>query len=308
MADSTVSLKMNYEIPNNATLQTQYQTVSDNTNFFLFDRVRGTSTPLSTDAFENLQNNIKNRRAAVPCWDHSRVILSKVDSTTGEDSTYDRANYVDGFSIGKKFIATQAPKAETVDNFLDMVWQNRCRYIVVLTKIIENNEEKCYPYWLTHIGYKKTEKYIVTTKKINEFEEHTKYILKLKNRKIAKEFCIITLYHYTDWPENGTPANVLQFAGLASSINMDYKDYRFYEKEAAGPIVVHGSAGAGRTGTYCAIDYCMDQYLQTKTVDVFTAVRRIRSMCHSSVMNVDQYKVIFCVLKEFIDFLAQYSE
>ncbi|BAF45545.1 GfV-C8-ORF1 [Ichnoviriform fumiferanae] len=302
---------MRFAIPDDATLQSQYQTaIQDETNLFLLDRVAGGSTKPSIEAFEKPENNVKNRRADVPCWDHSRVNLSNVDSTAANDSTYIHANYVDAFSTERKFIATQAPMAQTVDDFLDMIWQNNCGNIVVLTKMVENNEEKCYPYWSTDMGDKKSEKYTVTTIEIEEIDDYTKYTLQLENRKVAKDFPLISLYHYTHWSENGVPADgeptVYQFAGLVTAINIEYDEYCYCGGKFAGPIVVHGSAGAGRTGTFCAINYCVDQYLRTKNVDVLRAVQRMRSMRHSSVMNADQYKFIFCVLKSFIEDFARF--
>lgn len=136
-----------------------------------------------SSVFDNLKNAAKNRFNSIPYWYHSRVKLSKSNSSKLD---FINANYVNGWAKTNKFIATEAPFYDTIDDFWDMVWQNESEIIVVLTKIMEGDQQKCHPYWATNVDdVEVTKKYIVRTQKAIEEGDYVIYRLELKDVEIG---------------------------------------------------------------------------------------------------------------------------
>lgn len=258
---------------------------------------------LTTEAFNNLANRTKNRYQNIPCWDHSRVVLSS-DDPAGSD--YIHANYVDGYCWKKKFIATQAPMSRTIVDFFDMVWQNNSKIIVVVASMLEDQQKKMYPYWSIVLGNQIHREYVVWTKKVDDEGDYKKYYLEIKNIATEDDYRKVSLYHYADWPAQGTPKNIEGFLAFVLAINGE-SVRNFLEPPAiTAPIVVHCNAGTGRTGTFCVIDICLEQWLTSSQVNVLNTVKRVRSERHSSVKCAKQYAFIFRILKAAIKYDVTY--
>lgn len=260
----------------------------------------GETYVFSTEAFDDKSNKKKNRYENVPCWDHSRVILPKSGPAGSTDSDYIHANYVNAPGCKKKFIATQAPMSNTIIDFLNMIWQNRCLIIVVLTEICEDEENNMYSYWSTTKGVRKIGKYTIETTKIKQKKNYTKYSLEVEHAEVTKERRSIRLFHYTDWEIHGIPKNINGFLSLISHVNE--KRLKNFEGPSnfPSPIVVHCNAGVSRTGTYCVIDICLDEFSIFGEIDVLDVVRSVRAQRHSSVFSANQYAFIFKTLKEAV--------
>ncbi|KAL6734802.1 hypothetical protein Aduo_005302 [Ancylostoma duodenale] len=88
-------------------------------------------------------NPQKNRYKDVFCTDETRVVLSWPPGK----NDYIHANWVSGSDVPKKFICTQAPTKNTVEDFWRMIWQEQCKSIVMLCNIMECGKKKCEQYW-----------------------------------------------------------------------------------------------------------------------------------------------------------------
>nr|AGQ20107.1 AsIV-cont00002-ORF3 [Apophua simplicipes ichnovirus] len=125
------------------TLQSEYERIRNLPNNCLFSSAQLSSPAWpSTIEWSLDENKMKNRSESVPCWDHSRVLLSN-----SVESNYIHANYIDSFSRRRKFIACQAPTMWTVDDHLDMIWQTKSREVLSLLAI---RSYLCKYYCQTH--------------------------------------------------------------------------------------------------------------------------------------------------------------
>nr|AGQ20209.1 AsIV-cont00097-ORF2 [Apophua simplicipes ichnovirus] len=118
----------------------------------------------------------------------------------------------------------------------------------------------------------------------------------MKNKTTRERPRSISLYHYRDWPQFGVPLNVKDFLTFFMVINAEELE-RFFTSLGTGPVVVHGIAGIGRTGAFCALDVCFEEWHKTNATNVLDTVKRIRRERHMSVETADQYAFIFCSLE-----------
>ncbi|XP_061194946.1 receptor-type tyrosine-protein phosphatase epsilon-like [Saccostrea echinata] len=231
-------------------------------------------------------NNIpKNRFKTTFPYDHSRVILK-----TEAGSDYINANYIEGAARDNEYIASQGPKQNTVGDFWTMVWQENVSVIVMLTNLKERNKIKCTQYWPdgnTHINYG-----TVSVKMIEE-KEYVFYIVRKMTviHTETKKSRVVTQYHYTAWPDHGTPDPLclVVFLGHVTRTGTNQKD---------SPTVVHCSAGIGRTGTYIAIDVLNHIGRKTGKVNVAEYVKKMRKNRMNMVQTYEQYITIFLALNE----------
>ncbi|PNF33815.1 Tyrosine-protein phosphatase non-receptor type 9 [Cryptotermes secundus] len=240
----------------------------------------------------------KNRYTDVLCYDDCRVLLSQIDGDPCSD--YINANFVDGYKQKNAFISTQGPLSKTACDFWRMVWEQQVLVVVMTTRVVERGRTKCAQYWEPEEGGAATYgTFKVTTASV---EEHTDYIvtsLKLTNLK-TDERREVSHHQFTSWPDYGVPHSALAMLDFLDRVRQQQsKMVTALGDTWAGhprgpPIVVHCSAGIGRTGTFCTLDICISRLEDVGTVDVRGTVERIRSQRAYSIQVPDQY--VFCHL------------
>ncbi|XP_053788711.1 receptor-type tyrosine-protein phosphatase kappa-like isoform X2 [Vidua chalybeata] len=237
------------------------------------------------NAGKELCNQNKNRYKSIIPYDHSRVVLQPSDTGNG----YINASYVDTYRSPHFFIAAQGPLAGTVVDFWHMVWQEKTSVIVMLTGIVEQNKTKCEQYWPEH-----EQVYGDFTVTLNNTWTTTGLVKRIFC--LQKTGCAlpraVEQFHYLLWPDHGVPRNPSQLLCLVEVVNK-----RVLEAPA-GPVLVHCSAGIGRTGTFIALDFLLKMGKAEGKVDVFHCVQQLREQRVSMVQTKEQYSFLYEALLE----------
>ncbi|XP_076649088.1 tyrosine-protein phosphatase Lar isoform X4 [Halictus rubicundus] len=238
----------------------------------------------------NMEVNVsKNRYANVIAYDHSRVILQTIDGVGGTD--YINANYCDGYRKQNAYVATQGPLQETFGDFWRMCWELRSCTIVMMTKLEERTRIKCDQYWPS----RGPETYGLMTVTITDVQELATYCIRSfqVSRAGYSERREIKQLQFTAWPDHGVPehpAPFLQFLRRVKSMN----------PPDSGPLIVHCSAGVGRTGCFIVIDSMLERIKHEKMIDIYGHVTCLRAQRNYMVQTEDQYIFIHDALYEAV--------
>ena len=228
-------------------------------------------------------------------YDHSRVVLTSVQGQRNSD--YINANYIDGFQQFQAYIGSQGPLDETFESFWRMIWEQKVFVIVMITNLVERGRRKCDMYWPKDKDTTQTYGHIdVTLVREDVMANFTVRSLRVKHTKLRKkkwsvsERCV-EQYHYTGWPDHGTPTDTLPVLSFVrKSVGCNPPD--------GGAIVAHCSAGVGRTGTYIAIDAMLRQATAKGEINVFGFLKHIRCQRNHLVQTEEQYVFLHDALVE----------
>jgi protein tyrosine phosphatase len=262
------------------------------------------------------QNKRKNRYSNVHPYDHTRVVLQRAAGSAtdgakdGDDLSYINACWVDGFGRPKEYIASQGPKEETVADFWWMVWQERATMIAMLNKLKENGRSKCAKYW-PEPGERAVYGAVAVTglEPADGAAEATQ-----ADGIITREFTValvgagaegeqqpessaprrLVQYQFTGWPDFGVPSTADGLLDILAVVESKTSD-------ESGPLVVHCSAGIGRTGTFCTIDTNIKMLRQQGSLDILGTVAKLRTQRPGMVQTKEQLDFCFQALVEVIE-------
>lgn len=230
-------------------------------------------------------NRPKNRFTNILPYDHSRFKLQPVDDEEGSD--YVNANYVPGYNSPREFIVTQGPLHCTRDDFWRMCWESNSRAIVMLTRVVEKGREKCDHYW----PYDTLPVYYgdICVTLLND-THYPDWVISEFLLCRGDQQRVMRHFHFTTWPDFGVPnppQTLIRFVRC------------FRERIATEqrPIVVHCSAGVGRSGTFIALDRILQSINHSDVVDIFGIVYAMRKERVWMVQTEQQYICIHqCLL------------
>ncbi|CAG2232084.1 PTPRT [Mytilus edulis] len=249
------------------------------------------------------ENKVKNRFLSTWPYDHSRVILK---GDTKHD--YINASYIDNYEKEKTYIAAQGPKKVTLRDFWHMIWQDNVGKIVMVTQLIENRKAKCERYWPKTVTEPLVVNNFIVTMK--EEIEQTVYVyrsLTVLNKNINCAMCRsydintsclildctrkkIHHFHFTQWPDHGVPDSI--------KLVKFYRKVRSQKCNQHGPMLVHCSAGIGRTGTFIAIDALYENGKKVGHVNIMEYIEMARKDRINMVQTHEQYETVFEALLE----------
>uniref|UniRef100_A0A8C2YRG2 Phosphatidylinositol phosphatase PTPRQ n=2 Tax=Chinchilla lanigera TaxID=34839 RepID=A0A8C2YRG2_CHILA len=239
----------------------------------------------STDA-DLPWNRTKNRFPNIKPYNNNRVKLIADAGVPGSD--YINASYVSGYLCPNEFIATQGPLPGTVGDFWRMVWETRTKTLVMLTQCFEKGRIRCHQYWpednkpVTFFGD------IVITKLM----EDVQIDWTIRDLKIERHGDCMTVRqcNFTGWPEHGVPENSTPLIHFVKLV-------RASRAHDTTPMIVHCSAGVGRTGVFIALDHLTQHINDHDFVDIYGLVAELRSERMCMVQNLAQYIFLHqCIL------------
>ncbi|KAG8237365.1 hypothetical protein J437_LFUL017488 [Ladona fulva] len=231
-------------------------------------------------------NRPKNRFTNILPYDHSRFKLQPVDDEEGSD--YINANYVPGFNSPREFVVTQGPLHSTRDDFWRACWESNSRAVVMLTRCIEKGREKCDRYWpydTQPVFYGDIQLTLLNESFYPDWNISEFRMCRGDQSRIIRHF------HFTTWPDFGVPdppQTLVRFV----------RAFRERVPPDQRPIVVHCSAGVGRSGTFIALDRLLQQVKRgDQVVDIFGMVHAMRKERVWMVQTEQQYICIHqCLL------------
>ncbi|XP_049663648.1 receptor-type tyrosine-protein phosphatase C isoform X10 [Accipiter gentilis] len=285
-------------IPSEQLLDTYKRKIADEGRLFLdeFQSIPRVFTKFSIKEAKKPHNQNKNRYIDILPYDHNRVELSEIPGDPGSD--YINASYIDGFKEPRKYIAAQGPKDETMDDFWRMIWEQKATIIVMVTRCEEGKRNKCAQYWPSMENGSVTYGDIIV--KINESKTCPDYVIQKLHITNGREKTAgrdVTHIQFTGWPDHGVPEDPHLLLKLRRRVNALSNFF-------SGPIVVHCSAGVGRTGTYIGIDAMLEGLDAEGRVDVYGYVVKLRRQRCLMVQVESQYILIHQALVEY----NQYGE
>ncbi|CAG5939213.1 unnamed protein product [Menidia menidia] len=270
-----------------------------------YEEIRKEPPAGSFDYSKKLSNQIKNRYSDVLCLDQSRVRLCQLCDEEDETSDYINASFMDGYKRRNTYIATQGPLPKTFGDFWRMVWEQMVLIIVMTTRVVERGRVKCGQYWPLEDGRTEQHGYfLVRNTHIQVFQDFKLSHLELYNTQSGEKRDVYH-YLYVSWPDFGVPKS--------ASAMLDFREHVLRTREAAvrsmgsswrgppegPPVVVHCSAGIGRTGTFCTLDICLSQLEDVGSVDIHQTVRRMRTQRAFSIQTWDQYYFCYTAVIEY---------
>uniref|UniRef100_A0A3P9BTD7 Protein tyrosine phosphatase receptor type Na n=1 Tax=Maylandia zebra TaxID=106582 RepID=A0A3P9BTD7_9CICH len=249
--------------------------------------------PSSVAVAQSADNMDKNRHAEALPYDHSRVKL-KTDVNPNKQDYINASMLFDHDPRQPSYIATQGPLPHTVADFWQMVWENGCTVIVMMTALVEDGEKQCERYWpdegssLYHIY------------EVNLVSEHIwckDFLVRsfyLKNVQ-TQETRTLTQFHLLSWPADGIPTSTRPLLDFRRKVNKCYRG-------RSCPIIVHCGDGTGRTGTYILIDMVLNRMAKgVKEIDIAATLEHIRDQRPGLVRTKDQFEFALTAVAEEVN-------
>uniref|UniRef100_A0AAZ3RYI1 protein-tyrosine-phosphatase n=1 Tax=Oncorhynchus tshawytscha TaxID=74940 RepID=A0AAZ3RYI1_ONCTS len=276
-----------------------------------FDALQKQETKVKKSREEGMrpENKSKNRYKNILPFDETRVILSSGDpDIIGSD--YINGNYVTNKlqepSDQKVYIACQGCLATTVNDFWQMVWQERTRVIVMTTREVEKGRNKCVPYWPEMQGSKEVGPYVVTWVSERDATDYKIRVMEISPLDQSDSVRTIWHYQYLSWPDHGVPEEPGGVLSFLTQVNTKQAEFA-----NAGPMIIHCSAGIGRTGTIVVIDMIIET-IDTKgldcDIDIQKSIQMVRDQRSGMVQTEAQYKFIYLAVSDYIEASKTYNK
>ncbi|XP_054764154.2 receptor-type tyrosine-protein phosphatase alpha-like [Lytechinus pictus] len=243
-----------------------------------FEALPGVNAELQTYAKEE-ENKPKNRYRNILPYNNSRVVLEVIDEDPYSD--YINASYIDSFTKEKAYIASQGPKKNTINDFWRMILQENIKVISMVTKLEEGLKAKCDCYW-PDIG--NDAKYgDICVKSKNREERDFGVIRSFIIFKAYEDRRQVTHFQFTKWPDKSVPKQTSLFLRYMREVK------NAHQLDDSAPLLVHCSAGIGRSGVLIAMDSVVDQANKTGKVNVHGFVQAMRDCRQNMVQTDEQY-------------------
>jgi len=243
----------------------------------------------TTQACDLPVNKPKNRYPDIRAYDQTRVKLASSEEIEGSD--YINANFVVGYKERKRWVCAQGPLEYTLADFWRMIQEQGVEIVIMLTNLEEYNRVKCAQYW-PGAG---TSTYGPVTIAFVQEKRYSDYVVReLKLTMEGHAPRTISHYHYLQWKDFNAPEHAPAMLKFVKRINEAWS--------GSSPILVHCSAGVGRSGTLIAIDSLTQAITEEGAVSIFQTVSDLRRQRNYLVQSVKQYQFVYRAIMEFAQF------
>uniref|UniRef100_A0A4W3IKG1 Protein tyrosine phosphatase receptor type N2 n=1 Tax=Callorhinchus milii TaxID=7868 RepID=A0A4W3IKG1_CALMI len=252
--------------------------------------------PNNSSVAEREDNTHKNRSHQVLPYDNSRVTL-KTESSLSNSDYVNASPIMDHDPRNPAYIATQGPLPATVADFWQMVWENGCVVIVMLTPLMENGDQQCHHYWPDE----------------GSQLYHIYEVLSLSTDHWLQIILYRSLYRLlaTDHPQQIT-LQIALYRSLATDYSLQItavKSFSFCFRKVnkcyrgrSCPIIVHCSDGAGRSGTYVLIDMVLNRMAKgAKEIDIAATLEHLRDQRPQMVQTKEQFEFALTAVAEEVN-------
>ncbi|KAK3756429.1 hypothetical protein RRG08_029099 [Elysia crispata] len=233
------------------------------------------------------KNIKKNRYKNIIPYDSSRVLL-QADHSKGH-SDYINASFVKGYKTGESFIASQGPNDLILNDFVRMLWEHKVDKVVMLTNLIELGKKKCNMYWPTE-GEEEYDEVTVGLLTTHVFADYTIRHLRLsKSGEPARD---VTQFHFTAWPDKSVPESpwgLVDFHQRVMAVPGSGPVLRVIAVPEPVPVLVHCSAGVGRTGTFIALCNLLQEAEDTGKMNFLDTLWKLRQDRMHTIQTAAQY-------------------
>jgi len=214
------------------------------------------------------------------------VKLRPLESVEGSD--YINANHI----LDGRYISTQAPMPNTINDFWRMVWEQHCAIIVMITRIFEGGRQKANIYWPTEEGGSQKYGIVEVTTARHFCNEH--FDTRIFLIRCGTETRKVVHYQYSTWPDFGVPHSTEGIRELIRKVRRQQA-----RVTPSGPVVVHCSAGVGRSGAFISILHTIERAhagLSTNLMELVMEMRKDRS---GMIQTKEQYAFVVKCLEDY---------
>eukprot|EP00730_Choanoeca_flexa_P019734 TRINITY_DN9649_c0_g1_i4.p1 TRINITY_DN9649_c0_g1~~TRINITY_DN9649_c0_g1_i4.p1 ORF type:complete len:667 (+),score=146.62 TRINITY_DN9649_c0_g1_i4:100-2001(+) len=248
-----------------------------------------------------IRNNVRryNRYNDILPTPGNRVYLRQIGDD--EESTYINANYVPFSGKNNEYIAAMGPLPATIPSFIRMMWEQKCVVCVMTTNFVEKGRRKCERYWPEDVGSTDTYGGIqVTNVEMIPADGFVQTRLRLTRNGVQRE---IMHFHYNTWPDRGVPTlDGRPHTQPVVRMLTQVRNHRQQTDGSEAPMLVHCSAGVGRTGCFILIDQAFRMLEMQQRVDLVELIERNRRFRMAFVQTHPQYEFAWQAVAGYVRF------
>jgi protein tyrosine phosphatase len=179
-----------------------------------------------------------------------------------------------------------------------MVWEENCGVVCMVTKNIESGKLKCHQYWPDAGGSIQCGTLEVLFREYDESDPDVTVRKITLRSSIFNESREVVQLQMTSWPDQGVPRTGATF--LQYLQQMREAQAESVARGQNGPIVVHCSAGIGRTGSLIALDVSLRRLAQAGNIDLLSTVNHMRQERAGAVQTIAQYRFLYDAMRDYV--------
>ncbi|VEN49341.1 unnamed protein product [Callosobruchus maculatus] len=272
--------------------------LADSQLYFEFDKIPKKKQNADFKTALHPDNAIFNRFKEILPYEDNRLRLTPSKSNK---FGYINASHITA-TVGSKqrfYIAAQGPTKQTLPYFWQCVWEAEVYMMVQLTDPTEDimylpdADERCididsdYQIWW-------------------EFSQKTGHCVTSKIRLChvsSRRYRTIWHLHYTDWAEQGCPQSAAHFLGFleeTQSVHQHSLGEIPPGHNKNPPILVHCTAGVGRTGLTILCDLLLYTVDHNQEVCIPRVVDLLRQQRAYMIQTIAQYRFVYVLLIHYL--------